>query len=87
MATAAFRRLAADPHVTAECDIYYCRVNSLDRFHLSLPEWLFLGHTTIIERAVSDSEFEMDFRLTHPILGRIYRYAGRFRTTLSVKSD
>jgi hypothetical protein len=27
MATAAFRRLAADPHVTAECDIYYCRVN------------------------------------------------------------
>jgi hypothetical protein len=24
----------------------------------------------------------MDFRLTHPWLGRVYRYAGTFRTTL-----
>jgi hypothetical protein len=44
---------------------------------IRLPEWL-LGHTTIREHALNENEFEMDFRLTHPMVGQIYRYSGRF---------
>lgn len=47
---------------------------------LPIPEWLLLGHTTIVEQAQEDGSFCMDFRLTHPWFGQVYRYAGRFRT-------
>ncbi len=50
----------------------------LGRITIPIPEWLVLGHTTIIEKAVSDNEIEMDFKLTHPLLGLIYRYSGSF---------
>lgn len=43
-----------------------------------IPEWLLLGHTTILEEAIDDTHFAMDFRLTHPLLGEVFRYAGRF---------
>lgn len=46
---------------------------------LPIPEWLLLGHTTITETALDDKRFAMDFRLTHPLFGQIYRYAGTFR--------
>lgn len=49
-------------------------------FQLGLPEWLVLGHTTIIERADTSGGFALDFRLTHPILGQIFRYSGVFST-------
>ena len=47
---------------------------------IPIPEWLVLGHTTIVETALDDSSFAMDFRLTHPWFGEVYRYAGTFRT-------
>ncbi len=46
---------------------------------LPIPEWLALGHTTIVEEAVDDTHFVMDFRLTHPLFGEVFRYAGRFQ--------
>jgi hypothetical protein len=52
----------------------------LGRWQLPLPEWLLLGHTTIVEHAISDTRFAMDFRLTHPLLGEIFRYCGEFDT-------
>lgn len=45
---------------------------------IPIPEWLLLGHTTILEEAIDDTHFAMDFRLTHPLLGEVFRYAGRF---------
>lgn len=45
---------------------------------LSLPEWIALGHTTIVEEALDESRFVMDFRMTHPLLGQTFRYAGKF---------
>ena len=45
---------------------------------LPVPEWLVLGRTTIVEEALDDAHFAMDFRLTHPLLGRVFRYAGKF---------
>jgi len=52
----------------------------LGRWQLPLPEWLLLGHTTIVEHAISNTRFAMDFRLTHPLLGEIFRYSGEFDT-------
>jgi hypothetical protein len=45
---------------------------------IPIPEWLVLGHTTIVEEAIDDTQFAMDFRLTHPLLGQVFRYSGKF---------
>ncbi len=52
----------------------------LGRLLIPIPEALVLGHTTIEEIGVDEEHFTMDFRLTHPLFGQIYRYSGRFRT-------
>ncbi len=46
---------------------------------IPIPEWLVLGHTTIIETAVSESEIKMDFKITHPLFGMIFSYSGKFK--------
>lgn len=51
----------------------------LGKHRLRLPEAL-LGHTSIVETALDDTRFTMDFRLTHPLFGQIYRYHGLFHT-------
>ncbi|WP_322627940.1 DUF4166 domain-containing protein [Halothiobacillus sp.] len=53
----------------------------LGPLRLPIPEWLVLGHTSIEEKAVDDTHFTMDFRLTHPLLGQVFRYAGVFAAT------
>lgn len=53
-------------------------VARLGRHLLPIPEWLVLGHTTIVEAALDDTHFAMDFRLTHPLFGEVFRYAGTF---------
>lgn len=57
---------------------YY--VVKLGWFQLPLPEWLILGHTTIVETALDEKHFAMDFRLRHPWFGQLFRYAGKFTT-------
>jgi hypothetical protein len=52
----------------------------LGRLDIGLPEWMILGHTTIVERGLPDNTFAMDFRLTHPLFGQLFRYAGTFST-------
>lgn len=44
-----------------------------------LPSWLILGHAVIEERAVSDEEFFVDFKMVHPLFGRTFAYSGTFR--------
>ena len=66
-----------------EQQLYYHGVSyilKLGRFLLPIPEWLLLGHTTIVETALNENEFTMDFRLKHPLFGQLFRYAGTFRT-------
>jgi hypothetical protein len=53
-------------------------VAKLGRLLLPIPEWLVLGHTTIVEEAVDETHFAMDFRLRHPVFGQVFRYAGKF---------
>lgn len=57
-------------------------VLKLGRLVVGLPEWMILGHTTIVERSLPGSAFAMDFRLTHPIFGQVFRYAGTFTTQI-----
>ena len=57
-----------------------CFVMKLGRWLLPIPEWLVLGHTTIVEEAIDDTHFAMDFRLTHQLLGQLFRYSGVFST-------
>lgn len=54
-------------------------VLKLGGLKLPIPEWLLLGHTSIVETARDDGRFAMDFRLRHPLFGQIYRYAGTFQ--------
>lgn len=58
-------------------------VVNLFGLHIPVPEWLLLGHTQIVETALDEQHFAMDFRLLHPLFGKIYRYAGRFTTVRS----
>jgi len=65
-------------------DLHYagvCFVLRLGPLQLAIPEALLLGHTCIVERALDDSRFAMDFRLIHPLLGMTFRYAGTFTAT------
>ncbi|WGZ94976.1 MAG: DUF2269 family protein [Candidatus Thiothrix putei] len=56
-------------------------VLKLGRVLIPIPEWLVLGHTTIVETALDAGGFAMDFRLTHPWFGEVFRYTGKFITT------
>ena len=73
-----------------EGKLYYEGVHyviKLGRFRIAVPEWLMLGHTTIVESKLDESHFAMDFRLNHPLFGQIYRYAGEFETRTRVEGD
>ena len=55
-------------------------VVKLGHYLVGIPEWLVLGHTTIDEVALDATRFAMDFRLTHPLFGQVFSYAGTFDT-------
>lgn len=62
-------------------ELFYEGLNliiQLGKLQIPIPEWLVLGHTTIRETALDDRRFVMDFRMTHPWFGEVYRYAGEF---------
>jgi hypothetical protein len=46
--------------------------------HVPIPQWLALGTTSIVEEAVDERRFIMDFRMTHPWFGQLFRYSGVF---------
>ncbi len=55
-------------------------VLKLGMVKLPIPEWLILGHCIIVEKALDEDHFHMEFHLQHPLLGRLYHYRGRFHT-------
>lgn len=57
-------------------------VAKLGRLLLPIPEWLALGHTSIVEEALDQNHFAMDFRVTHPLLGQVFRYSGEFKADI-----
>jgi len=80
--TSRFLGLKMQVHV-ANDQLYYesCGyVLQLGSIPIHIPESLALGHASIIETAVDDDSFDMDFRLKHPLFGQIFSYKGRFKT-------
>ena len=55
-------------------------VLKLDVVKLPIPEWSLLGHCVIMEKALGEDNFHVEFHLQHPLLGRLYCYHGRFHT-------
>ncbi|MEN8170512.1 MAG: DUF4166 domain-containing protein, partial [Pseudomonadota bacterium] len=53
---------------------------------LPVPEWLVLGRTRIVEVAVDETHFAMDFRITHPLFGQVFRYSGEFEAASKLSS-
>ena len=49
------------------------------RLRLSFPDWMLLGKATIIEQAVSEQQFKLDFNINHPLWGKSYWYHGIFQ--------
>ncbi len=64
-----------------------CYVLKIGKKLFSIPEWLLLGHTSIIEKALDDQHFSMDFRLQHPWFGQVYGYSGIFSTRKGSESN
>jgi len=46
---------------------------------LPIPDMLLLGRSHIIERAISDEQFEVEFDTRHPLYGKNFGYNGTFR--------
>jgi hypothetical protein len=46
--------------------------------HISIPTWLILGDAEIVERALSEKTFYIDFRMEHPLFGKTFGYCGTF---------
>ena len=55
-------------------------VLKLGAIKIPLPEWLALGHALIIETALENRQFIMDFSLKHSLFGEIFVYKGKFKT-------
>lgn len=45
---------------------------------LPIPTWAILGDAEIIEKAISDNEFYIDFNMVHPLFGKTFSYSGVF---------
>lgn len=45
---------------------------------IPIPTWAILGDSKIVERAVSENEFYIDFNMVHPLFGRTFGYSGNF---------
>ncbi len=60
-------------------------VLKLGKAIIPIPEWLALGHASIIESEFDETDsqtFVMDFRIKHPLFGEVFCYKGRFKTEL-----
>jgi Domain of unknown function (DUF4166) len=49
------------------------------KLRIPIPDVLFLGHAIITETAISENQFQLNFRITHPLFGETYRYGGAFQ--------
>lgn len=45
---------------------------------IRIPDCLALGKASIEERALTETRYEMDFSIRHPLFGQVFRYYGEF---------
>ncbi len=51
----------------------------IGKVRIPIPDVLFLGHATITETAMTENQFELDFKIIHPLFGETYHYGGEFQ--------
>ncbi|MBK8114675.1 MAG: DUF4166 domain-containing protein [Candidatus Accumulibacter sp.] len=56
-------------------------VVKLRQLLLPIQEWLLLGRSSIVEEAMDETHFVMDFPLTYPLFGQVFRYSGEFEAS------
>ncbi|VAW33450.1 hypothetical protein MNBD_GAMMA01-1888 [hydrothermal vent metagenome] len=64
-------------------------VLKLGKLKIPIPEWLALGHASIVEWEYDKNDpqtFAMDFRIKHPLFGEVFCYEGKFITQLETES-
>jgi len=54
---------------------------------IPIPAWAILGNARIIEKAISEDEFFIDFNITHPIFGKTFSYAGTYSIVTSTSTS
>ncbi|HKY53233.1 MAG TPA: DUF4166 domain-containing protein [Anaerolineales bacterium] len=59
-----------------ERDLGY--VWKIGRWSLPLPIHLLFGRSYIEEMPISDNEYQMKWKVTHPLFGEMFAYSGRF---------
>lgn len=64
-----------DGHLVYRSNGHLWQLGSL---RIPIPDVLFLGHATIIETAIDDQRFKLDFKIVHPLFGQTYAYGGIF---------
>ncbi len=45
---------------------------------IPIPTWAILGDARIVERAISEKEFYIEFAMVHPLFGETFGYSGTF---------
>jgi hypothetical protein len=45
-------------------------------FKIPIPTWAILGDAEIIEKAMPDNRFYIDFNMIHPLFGKTFSYSG-----------
>lgn len=63
---------------------YVWRIGALS---IPIPGWALLGNAVIVEKAISDDAFEIEFVIRHPLLGKTFSYEGIFSITESDSED
>lgn len=80
--TNAFLGLRMKAHVENKQLIYESNgyVLKLSGVKIPIPEYISLGYARIVETALDNHSFEMDFSLKHPLFGESFSYKGFFET-------
>jgi len=62
------------------CLVYKSSVYQWDLWgqNTSFPTWLILGAGEIVESGRTENEFEMNFKMKHPLFGKTFSYSGVF---------
>ncbi|NOZ51819.1 MAG: DUF4166 domain-containing protein, partial [Gammaproteobacteria bacterium] len=47
-------------------------------FIIPISNWAVLGTVEIIEQAIDDKNFYMQFEMKHPVFGKTFAYSGTF---------
>ena len=70
-------RMSVEDHALIFKSLGY--VWKLGPVKIPIPTWAILGDAEIIEKAISDDRFYINFKMVHPLLGKTFSYSGIYK--------